>query len=124
MPFTVLCVDDDVPTLITRAAVLERHGYRTLTAENGLKALKMVRAHKQISLIVLDFQMPDMNGAKLARRVRGLRPTIPIMIVSGEPVGSRDLECVDAYLEKGWPTDYFLAVVGTVAKNVSSQRVK
>jgi CheY-like chemotaxis protein len=124
MPFSVLCVDDDIPTLDSLTAVLRHHRYKTLSAENGRKALKMVRANKQISLIVLDFQMPDMNSAKLARRVRRIRPTVPIMVVSGALVRSRDLEDVNAYLEKGWPPDYFLAVVGIAARNASSHSSK
>ena len=122
MPFTVLCVDDDVHFLLARTAILKHHGYKILSADNAAEALKLVRAHKQIGLIVLDSRMPSMNGAELARRIRRLRPTIPIMMVSGEQVMGRGLECIDAYLEKGWPTDYFMAVVGTLAKNASSQR--
>src|SRR5438270_10443189 len=121
MPFTVLCVDDDMHSLLTRNAILEQHGYKTLSAENGAAALKLVRAHKQIGLIILDSRMPHMNGAELARRIRGLRPTLPIMMVSGEQVSGRGLEAIDAYLEKGWPSDYFMAVVGTLVKIVSPQ---
>ena len=122
MPFTVLCVDDDVHSLLARTQILKHHGYKVLSAENGAAALKLVRAHKQIGLIILDSRMPHMNGADLARIIRRLWPTIPIMMVSGEQVSGRGLEAVDAYLEKGWPSDYFMAVVGTLVKNVSSQR--
>jgi CheY-like chemotaxis protein len=122
MPFTVLCVDDDIRHLRARTAILEQQGYKTLSAENGVKALVLLRANKHIGLVVLDYQMPSMNGAELAKRIRRLRPTLPIMMVSGELFSGQRLECVDAFLEKGWPSDYFMAIVGTLVRNVSSQR--
>jgi len=122
MPFTVLCVDDDVRYLSARSAVLEQNGYKTLSAENGAKALMLLRSDKHIGLVVLDYQMPNMNGAELAKRIRRLRPTLPIVMVSGEVSIGQGLKCVDAYLDKGWPSDYFMAVVGTLVKNVISHQ--
>ena len=79
MPFTVLCVDDDVHSLLARTAILKHHGYTILSAESGAEALRLVRANKQIGLVILilDSRMPSMNGAELARRIKRLRPTIP-----------------------------------------------
>ena len=122
MPFTVLCVDDDVYYLRARIAILEQQGYKTLSAKNGAKALMLLQADKHIGLVILDYQMPNMNGAELAKRIRHLRPALPIMMVSGEMSSGQGLDCVDAFLEKGWPSDYFMAIVGTLVKNVSSQR--
>ncbi|PYL27436.1 MAG: hypothetical protein DMG73_19705 [Acidobacteria bacterium] len=122
MPFTVLCVDDDVYYLRARIAILEQQGYKTLSAKNGAKALMLLRTNKHIGLVVLDYQMPNMTGAELAKRIRHLRPALPIMMVSGEMSSGQGLDCVDAFLEKGWPSDYFMAIVGTLVKNVSSQR--
>ena len=122
MPLTVLCVDDDVHSLLARTVILKHHGYKILSAHNGAEALKQVQANNQIGLIVLDSRMPSMRGAELAKRLRRLRPKVPIMMVSAEQVGGCGLDCVDAYLEKCWPTDYFIAVVGTLTKNMTFQR--
>ena len=122
MPFTVLCVDDDVYYQRARIAILEQQGYKTLSAKNGAKALMLLRTNKHIGLVVLDYQMPNMTGAELAKRIRRLRPTLPIVMVSGEVSIGQGLKCVDAYLDKGWPSDYFMAVVGTLVKNVISHQ--
>jgi PAS domain S-box-containing protein len=78
----VLVVDDDsdVRTVIVEA--LATMGHQVLEAENGLQALSFFK-RESVECLVLDFAMPGMNGAELAKRVREVRPDVPILFVSG-----------------------------------------
>jgi CheY-like chemotaxis protein len=110
MPHTILCVDDDLKSLLLRTAILVRNGYRTLAARNGSDALNLLRANKDVRLVILDFRMPKMDGVETARRIKRMRPLVPIMMLSGEEM--KDLpQCVDVYAEKTWPVEYLLTLV-------------
>jgi two-component system, cell cycle sensor histidine kinase and response regulator CckA len=54
-----------------------------IEAENGAKALSLLETRPDIQLVLTDVVMPDMSGTALAVRVRSLRPSLPILFMSG-----------------------------------------
>lgn len=80
---TVLVVDDEEVVRSSAAMALQRYGYDAITAENGRKAIEMVRRDGSIVAVVLDLTMPMMSGEEALRRLRELRPDIPIVLSSG-----------------------------------------
>jgi DNA-binding response OmpR family regulator len=80
---TVLLVDDDDAVREVAAATLRVHGYRVLEAGSGGAALDLVDRESGIDLMVVDFAMPGMSGAEVARRVYAKRPRLPILFVTG-----------------------------------------
>jgi CheY-like chemotaxis protein len=92
---TILCVDDEENQLILRKMVLERAGYRVLTANSAVNAIEMFGS-EPIDLVIVDYYMPGMNGLSLARELRRSRK-VPIVILSafaelpGEAIGSADV---------------------------------
>lgn len=79
----VLVVDDDAEFRFLHATLLETFGYKVALASDGLEALALLDA--SVDLIVLDADMPKMNGFEVARLVRGdpLVSDIPIVMVTG-----------------------------------------
>ncbi len=77
---TLLIVDDDTDTLKLIGLLLERQGYSILTANDGIKALKIAN-EKQPDLIVLDVSMPHMDGYETTRKLRGEQSTADIPII-------------------------------------------
>lgn len=77
----ILCIDDEELGLQVRKLVLEREGYRVLTASEGREGLKIF-AQERVDAVVLDFYMPEMNGAAVAAELRKLRPHVPILLLS------------------------------------------
>lgn len=69
MPKTILLVDDHEDNRTALLAVLERDGYRTLGAANGLEALDAVRAERP-DLVLMDLAMPVMDGRTAMREIR------------------------------------------------------
>jgi signal transduction histidine kinase/ActR/RegA family two-component response regulator len=80
---TVLLVDDDNAVREVTAAMLAELGCRTIEAGSGGAALDLLESVPEIDLVVIDFAMPGMNGAEVARRVRDKRPQLPILFVTG-----------------------------------------
>lgn len=77
----ILMVDDNRSGLAARKAVLEELGHRITTATGGEDALEAFAAGK-FDMVVTDFRMPRMDGAELIRRLRGIEPGIPAIILS------------------------------------------
>ena len=79
---TILCVDNDAALLEIQKALLETKGYTVLTASEGLTGAALIRK-QSIDAVVLDFDMPGMDGAQVAEILMQERPTPPIVICSG-----------------------------------------
>jgi CheY-like chemotaxis protein len=97
----VLCVDDEVVGLRVRKILLERAGYRVLTAADGYSGLELF-ATEPIEAVVLDYSMPGMHGGEVAKKMRQTKPNIPILLLSAY-VGLPDevSSLVDVYMTKG-----------------------
>jgi signal transduction histidine kinase len=79
----VLVVDDDNAVREVTANILTELGYRVIEAGSGGAALEVLDQHAEIDLMLLDFAMPGMNGAEVAREARARRPQLPILFVTG-----------------------------------------
>ena len=79
----VLVVDDDDAVREVTAGLLTDLGYDVVEAGSGGAALELIERHDEISAVVLDFAMPGMNGADLARELRSRRPRVPILFATG-----------------------------------------
>ncbi len=97
----VLCVDDDLSGLVIRAMVLERYGYEVLTATDGEQALRLFR-DANIACVLIDYYMPMVDGAYVARAMRRLKPEVPIVMISAAVTLPKDaLRDSDAFVAKG-----------------------
>ena len=97
----ILCVDDDRGGLEVRRELLETSGYRVLTAQSGERGLGLFASHS-IDAVVLDYNMPGMNGDRVASEMRRVKPQVPILMLSGySELPVNELGCVDAFLCKG-----------------------
>jgi PAS domain S-box-containing protein len=79
----VLVVDDDSAVREVTANILSTMGYRVIEAGSGGAALEVLDRHDEIDLMMVDFAMPGMNGAEVAREARARRPQLPILFVTG-----------------------------------------
>jgi CheY-like chemotaxis protein len=68
----------------TLESILTKHGYRALQAVDGVDAINAFTAHFfEIALAVIDVDMPALNGAAVARALLRLRPSLPLIAMSG-----------------------------------------
>ena len=82
---TILLIDDELNSRKLVKLLLEREGYKALTAANGQEGLLLAKVH-QPSLILLDVIMPKMNGFETLRRLRDDQDTthIPVVMVTAK----------------------------------------
>ncbi|MEM7584833.1 MAG: transporter substrate-binding domain-containing protein [Acidobacteriota bacterium] len=81
---TILVVDDEEMVQTIARRVLERAGYKVLTAGDGEEGYEVFRRHAQeISLVLLDVTMPRMDGDEAYRRMRSFRSDLRVLLTSG-----------------------------------------
>jgi CheY-like chemotaxis protein len=81
---TILVVEDEEGMREVAERVLVGHGYRVMTASNGVEAVEIVRrCQEDIDLLVTDVVMPKMAGREAAAAISALRPGIHVLYMSG-----------------------------------------
>lgn len=80
----ILLVDDEPQLLKLTSRMLKQYGYAVTTARNGLAALARFKQNPlDFDMVISDIGMPGLTGDKLAGRIMSIRPTMPILLVSG-----------------------------------------
>lgn len=77
----ILCIDDEPIGLLVRKMLLEREGYEVLTATSGREGLGLFSTHP-VRAVVLDYQMPEMDGGQVAAELKRLNPRVKILLLS------------------------------------------
>jgi two-component system cell cycle sensor histidine kinase/response regulator CckA len=100
---SILFVEDDIHLRSLMSNALRHFGYEVVEAEDGVKALEIVKnnslAHK-IDLVISDIIMPEMGGEELAEQLRQLNPKIKILLSSGftdSRISSQDVHTRNSY---------------------------
>ena len=104
-PTKLLLVDDKPANLLALEAVLESPDYTLIRAQSGPEALAQLHAHPDIALILLDVQMPGMDGMETARRIKEIPACqdIPIIFITA-------IFTEDPFVKRGYEAgavDYF-----------------
>ena len=126
---TILVIDDEPNLLIGVSALLKRHGYVVVIANNGNDGLDLARNSKP-DLILSDIMMPPPDGFEV-RRLLGLDPdlaTIPFIFLSAK-TGTEDRitgirEGADDYITKPFNPDELLARIETVFRRVKAEQTR
>jgi CheY-like chemotaxis protein len=80
-PRTILVVDDFDDTRLLLRTWLERRGFRVVEAANGFQAIDQAQAESP-DLIIMDMEMPHLDGLSATRRIRRSLESVPIVAVS------------------------------------------
>ena len=111
LPPLLLCIDDDELVLGCVTSVLEANGYRTLSASCGPLGIQLFKGNA-IDLVVVDHDMPEMNGCEVAEELRRLDSKVPIIMHSGNSEISADAGVlVNAYVPKGTEFNFLLSAI-------------
>jgi CheY-like chemotaxis protein len=80
----ILLIDDEEMITVLAGEMLASAGYRVATALNPFRALELFRQIKDdVSLVILDFTLPIMDGSEVFDELRKIRPDIAVMLSSG-----------------------------------------
>jgi CheY-like chemotaxis protein len=117
----ILCVDDEMIGLRVRKVLLERAGYRVLTAQDGPAGLQLFSS-EAVDAVVLDYSMPGMNGGEVADQMRRIKPDVPILLLSaylGLPQNVTRL--VNLYMTKGEGAPILLQKLETLLQPIGTR---
>jgi CheY-like chemotaxis protein len=122
---TLLCIDDNQSSLKVCKMILEDLGYRVLTSSSAREGLEVFAAHA-IDAVILDYQMPEMNGELVAAEMRRTKPRVPILMLSGRvSLPESALQLVDEFVTKGDPVEFMLlAVQQMLSRNEKRKSVR
>ena len=109
---TILVVEDDAALRILLGQMLSLAGYRPLLAAGSPDALELAQTEESIDLLIADFRMPETSGIGLASRLREDRPALPVLIISGYPVGA--IASALDFLAKPFTRDQLVDAVGEI----------
>jgi len=111
----ILLVDDDMRNLYALSHVLQEKGLNVLKAEDGEKALEMLEARQDVSLVLLDIMMPVMDGYETLARIRA-KPRLsrlPVIALTAKAMLEDKERCIAAgasdYLSKPVDLDRLLS---------------
>jgi len=113
MPATILVIEDNEQNLYLVTFLLEKHGFEVISARSGAEGLERAFTKKP-DLILLDIQLPEMDGYEVARKLRQNRALadIPVVAVTSfAMVGDEDNALAagcNGYLEKPINPDTFI----------------
>jgi len=107
----VLCVDDDLLTMHLLSLILEREGYEVVTSSDPMTAIKVLK-QDPVDLVLLDYEMPKMNGGELAAVVKcsGLATNV-ILFSESAGISQRDLVFVDRLVRKSEGVEALLEAI-------------
>ena len=119
----ILVVDDDEPILLLMRNLLREFGFEPVVARSGAAAIDQARQHHP-DLILLDRNMPGMNGDEVLREIRSISPLVstPVLILSGQPLRKSEIEALgatDAILK---PFDV-AALVETIRRHLAERDI-
>ena len=96
----VLCVDDNEFSVFVNATILSSEGYEVLACSDPLRAALIAKS-EELDLAILDYEMPEMNGAELAAFCKAANPEIKVIVFSGaRGVPSREVAFADRWVEE------------------------
>ena len=100
---TILVVDDVKVNYLLIKAMLLRTGASIVWAEDGFKALEIISSEQNIDLVLMDYNMPVMDGLETTLRIKKTKSTLPVLSQStftDSPLFDRLNAPFDAYISK------------------------
>src|ERR687895_623966 len=115
---TILLVDDDTALLEVTSIVLASEGYRVLTAEDGVEALRIL-GRETLDLVVLDIMLPQISGFEVLKKMRE-QSDVPVVLLTAK---SQSVDKVvglelgaDDYITKPFDTKELLARIRAILR--------
>ncbi|MCY0921379.1 MULTISPECIES: HAMP domain-containing protein [unclassified Streptomyces] len=113
----VLIVDDDVRNVFALTSVLEQHGLSVLYAENGREGIEVLEQHDDVTVVLMDIMMPEMDGYATTSAIRRMPQFagLPIIALTAKAMQGDREKAIDSgasdYVTKPVEPDYLLSVM-------------
>ncbi len=110
---TILLVDDEAEVATGLAALLRARGYQVELARDGLEALERLACDPIPDLVLLDYEMPQLDGEEVLRRLRRDERTahLPVLLATASQIDLSRLRRVSGLLRKPYPRHVLFAMI-------------
>jgi CheY-like chemotaxis protein len=113
----ILIVDDDARNIFALTSLLENHEMEVISTTNGRSAIEIIRRTLDLSIVLMDIMMPDMDGYETIRKIREQPESsmLPILALTAKAMKGDREKCLDAgasdYIAKPVNTDQLLSLM-------------
>jgi PAS domain S-box-containing protein len=118
---SILMVDDDQDSLALLTTLLKKKGFHIRTAGSGYRALQLLENPPLPDLVLLDLEMPTLNGYHTQRIIKDLYPELPVIAQSAHALEGDRQKCLamgfDGYFSKPYNVGFILREIASVMKN-------
>jgi PAS domain S-box-containing protein len=116
----ILIVEDNLVSYKLLEISLSKTGCNILHAENGMDAIEMVKNHPELHIILMDIQLPVMNGYDATREIKKINSNIPVIAQTANAMDSDRMKCLEAgcsdYVTKPIVLENLMPVIETYVK--------
>jgi CheY-like chemotaxis protein len=121
---TVLVIEDESAALSVLSKVLSSRGYKILTASDGESAVEIFSQYTElVDIVLLDMGLPKMSGKDVLIRIKGLKPSVKIVVASGYFESDLQVDIaqddVAAYIQKPYMIDNVIEILRRVIPHPS-----
>jgi CheY-like chemotaxis protein len=113
----ILVTDDDVRNIFSLTKALELHSMKVITAVDGKEALRQLEENPDISVVLMDIMMPEMDGYEAMQKIRNQKEfkNLPIIAVTAKAMSGDREKCIQAgasdYISKPVDIDQLLSLL-------------
>ncbi len=114
---TILIADDDVRNIFSLTKILEKYKVNVISAVNGREALEQLYKHPEVSIVLMDIMMPEMDGYETIQKIRqtAAYKNLPIISVTAKAMTGDREKCIQAgasdYISKPIDKDQLLSLL-------------
>lgn len=121
--YSILIVEDNYISFKLLQALLKKSRVNILHADNGQKAIDMVIEHPEINLVLMDIQLPLLNGYEATKEIKKLRPDLPVIAQTAYAMDDDKLKCLNSgcsdYVTKPIVFETFLRLINNYIKETN-----
>lgn len=119
--FNVLVVEDNKINQMVTRKILENHNFKCQIVDDGIGALALLQKKNNFDLILMDINMPVLNGFETTRRIRSMGIETPIVALTAYDKGEISEECIsagmnDIIIKPFEPVKLFQVIMGQIKK--------
>ncbi len=113
----VLVVDDDARNIFALTSLLESQEMEVISATNGRQAIELIQRTPNLSMVLMDIMMPEMDGYETMREIRKAQEfrTLPMLALTAKAMKGDREKCLDAgasdYIAKPVNTEQLLSLM-------------
>lgn len=96
---SVMVVEDTLMSYKLFAAVLSQVNATITHASNGRKAIELCSGDLHFDVVIMDIQMPEVNGIEATREIKKLRPELPVVMATANTFNDEETACREAGCE-------------------------